>query len=127
MCVSDWRAGRFMRSAFRAATVVAGTPVVIAGNRQRVGIRLSLTSAAAAAADNADITVGGAVVGVLSAFTFAAIFSLDTDGDLPTKSYSISTGAAGPVIIGIAETFMTEEFLNAGTEQWKAMLLGGPR
>lgn len=124
MCISDWRAGRFMRSVCKSHSIVSGTPFIVPPSRQRVGIIFSCDATAVTNSSAFEITMDGGVLCVLGPFLFVQRFSLANDGEIPTKQFSIDLPLGGTFVLGVTETFLTEEFLNLGTEQWKQILLG---
>lgn len=123
MCVSDWRAGRFMKTVPRTFSVAAGTDVVIGSSQQRVAIRFccALVSLGAGAAFN--VTLDDNLIGQLVGENWELYYTLENDGDLPTRAFTIESLGAGPDPIVVVETFLTEVFLQKGTEQWQRELM----
>lgn len=124
MCISDWRAGRFMRSASTSLVLTAATPLTIQSNQQRVGLRLCVVSSDILASAAIDLKFRGVVIWSSLSTPSGLHLTLDKDGDVVTSELTIVNIIGGPFTIGMTETFMSEEFLNEGTEQWKRTLQG---
>lgn len=124
MCVSDWRAGRFIRSVVTGSTITDASPFIIAPSRQRVGLRVSAFAEAFLIGNVVNVVSGGVAVGYIGVGAAGFYISLAADGDLPTKGFSIQVQTSGIATIGVTEYFLPEEFLDAGTKEWQRLLMG---
>jgi len=116
MCINDWRAGRLITSQFNSFDISA-VATTIRPNRQRVGIIISAAEALTGA-DIVPITIGGILVDALGAFNVSRIkWTLDSDGDVPTRQFVIGPGA-GVALVGVIQLFMPESYLAAGVDQF---------
>jgi hypothetical protein len=118
MCLSDWRAGRYIKSVSRSVFVPNISSFTIAASPQRVGITVCPSTADAAAGAFVELIVAGAIVDCVSLFPHSMKFNLKDDGDTPTKSFVINNPSNIDCDVGVTEYFMTEEFLAKGAAEW---------
>lgn len=120
MCVGDWRLGRLVRSVVSNQSISAGVNAVLAANRQRVGVLVSMGgSATIAATMTTRIQVDGLDVCFLGSGQLSRLFTVQESGDLPTKQFTIVRGNIDFTACFV-EFFLPEEVLSAGIEQFRS-------
>jgi len=117
MCISDWRAGRLIRTVLREASVAAA-PVTIAPDNNRVGLWIGWPTGGTSL-NSMSVTAGGVLVCCLDSSFPVYYVTFDRHGDLPTKAH-IVTNISNGTTVGIVEMIMPEEYLAAGLEQFRS-------
>jgi hypothetical protein len=129
MCIGDWRLGRLIASEY---TVVApGTSRTFSANQSRVGIHFiasfaSLTNMTTGSwVESGTITVDGNGVIRLVSVAPSVKFTLDSDGNTPTKSFVVNAGGMAITGILVIEYFLSEKILSEQLESLYAKPFGG--
>ena len=116
--VNDFALGRMVRAVGRRLLPVLNNPVTVAANRHR--IRIDLTNLTASFSSAIVVQVDGISSFILPRGENSDVsFTLSDHGDLPTKSFVISTTSATALPVGVVEHFLPESYLAAGLEEFK--------
>lgn len=118
MCLSDWRVGRLIRSQLRQLDAASGPSYTIPGNRQRVGIRFIYAETAGTSAQFLGGVVDGIALILVGFQNPNTLFTIETDGDLPTKEWTLVASAA--IDFAVIEYFLPEDVLAAGIQQFRS-------
>lgn len=122
MCFNDWRVGRLIRSVFRPSVNGNGSSIVMAPNKQRVGLTISIVDLVGALNVVATVveSVSGFMVLFLDDATPVTHITLATHGDLPTKGLTVSILGGTIPELSIIEYIAPEEYLAAGLEEFES-------
>jgi len=116
--VQDWRFGSLIRTQPTAISLGAGGTITIARNAQRVG--LTITQGVIGATATLSIVIDG-----IGSMLFGGSFvspqlhvTLATHGDLPTRQFVGTAGAAGFTGL-LLEYIAPQEYITAAIEEFK--------
>lgn len=119
MCIDDWRLGRLIRSKITPLSFAGGGAFTFPPNMQRVGVRVSISQSLTALNTGISITIDGQLVTYVFSSGQSMLFTLASDGDLPTKQIILTNIAAVTAVTGsIIEYTMPEEYIQAGLDQF---------
>lgn len=122
MCFQDWRIGRLIRTKSTALSITSATPATIAANPQRVAITFSGVATAGTLLVAPFDTPQSAGAAVIALGFEPWHVTLQNNGDLPTKQFTVSHTGIGTVIGGYIEYLAPEWLIAADPEKIKAML-----
>jgi hypothetical protein len=121
MCVSDWRLGRQIKTQHTAYSLAAAGTLTVPKNYQRVGIAIGTNNPQALITSRLAISVAGVSHTSLFSSQTRLLFTLQTDGELPTLEWVLT--AVGVTFTGsIIEYILPEEILAAGLNEFRRSL-----
>lgn len=115
MCISDWRIGRFIRSAGTQNTIGISATVPFPANPARVGLVFGITAPSITITVNCSIQFNGVILFGLGPNVLHAEMWFPQYGDLLRQAFTV-VGGSSAFNLGITEFMLPEAIIQAPLE-----------